>query len=354
MDLSNCKFYESLSYPCFYMDRAFDLLYANQTALQLLPELCCPGELARRIHAAGSGLKQTLLAGQNATMLLYDLPTAYRSLFVLPLHDGFAATLCASPPIPEYPLNFSEQLRDPLTEIFATLPILSRHLDSKEGDAHLQRINRSCYQMLRASSMLSNLVRLALGTPQLRAVDFSALCATLCHTFTGIALPGTPPITCTVQGLPLIVNGDPELLACMLENLLSNALRFTRDGNHIAVTLTRFSERLLLRVQDFGAGIRPEVVPHIFETYYSAPVYPDGTQPGLGLGLPLVHLLAASMGGSVSVESVYGQGTLVAVALPLAQNSGTLPLASFVAGYVTNRYSSLFVELADFCQLPEI
>ena len=145
-----------------------------------------------------------------------------------------------------------------------------------------------------------------------------------------------------------------DLLATMLGALLSNALRFTRDGNRIEVTLTALSDRALLRVRDHGTGIRPEVLPHIFAPFFSADPSEDrAPSPGAGLGLTFVQALAGRLGGTVSVESVFGEGSLFAVSLPLAAPMGNDLLRSSSTDYLLNRYSPIFLQLADFCRLPD-
>lgn len=343
---------DELENPSFYLDKSFCLLFANRCARDLVPILCEPGAILERL-TVNNQVRLNLEAQRNAIVPLYDVPSAYRLMMLIPIPSGYVVTLGASPYLPDYPLSFAEQLRDPLAEIFATLPLLSQHCEHIGDDAHLQRINRSCYQMLRSANILTSLSCIAKNETATEPVDCCSLVSTLCHTFSDVARPGLPPVSYSVPKQPLIVRGDPAMISAALENLLSNSLRFTRDGNKITVKLRAVGKHALLTVRDAGSGIRQEALHHVFDTYYSAPAYPDRPAPGLGLGLSFVHALVARMGGTVSLESNWGEGTSVSIALPLDE-SGEAGVESRASDYLTNRYSSLYTELYDFCVLPTV
>lgn len=341
-----------LRYPAFYLNSKLEIVDVNETALSWVPQLCVPGELATRIRADNI-IYDNLLHHRAVNIILYDLPLSYQCLNILPLRHRYFASLSAPPRFSRHPINLAEQFRNPLSEIFATLPILSQHLVTTDDSAHLRHINSSCYRILREVETLSYITRISQGDLGDETPDLAELTRNLCRAYSDVALPGLPAVTCHVPNHPLVVHADVKLLDSLLENLLSNALRFTRDGNKITVSLRELGNRCLLSVRDRGAGIRPEVLPHVFDTYYSAPIWPDEPSPGLGLGLSYVHSLVSLMGGSVTLESVWGEGSSVTVALPLL-DSEPCGACRTPAEYLTERYSSLFVNLCDFCRLPEV
>lgn len=344
---------DNLGYPCFFLDSDFKLRHANPFAKSHASYLCTENELGRRI-CNNNVAKNNLINRLTANILLYDAPVSFRSLFIIPTESGYIASLSAPAFTPQYPAGFAEQLRHPLTEIFATLPLLSQHLLDPVDDMHLQRVNKSCYSLLRDANILTSLSRLSNGViADLQPIDLNSLVSTICHSFHDVALPEMPIVHCHVSEEPLAVLGDCELLGGILENLLSNSLRFTRDGNEIDVTLRRVGRQALLTVRDRGCGIRPEILPYVFDTYYSAPIWPENPAPGLGLGLPYIYSLTSILKGTVTLESLWGEGTVVSIALPL-DKSDQPPLKSNVADYVTNRYSSLYIELHEFCRLPQL
>ena len=107
---------------------------------------------------------------------------------------------------------------------------------------------------------------------------------------------------------------DPVLFGRAVSNLVDNAVRFTPDGGRIAISLTTNQEEAKITVQDTGCGIAGEHLPRIFDRFYRADA--SRSSEGTGLGLALVKSIADLHGGSVSVESEVGRGTLVTLRFP--------------------------------------
>ncbi len=111
---------------------------------------------------------------------------------------------------------------------------------------------------------------------------------------------------------------DPDRAGQILENLLSNALRYTPEGGAVTISLLDEVDKVVLAVADTGPGIDPEDLPRVFERLYVAQRYRPIRPEGSGLGLAIVNELTTAMGGLVSVASELGKGTTVSVALPRA------------------------------------
>src|SRR5262249_45883796 len=113
------------------------------------------------------------------------------------------------------------------------------------------------------------------------------------------------------------VRSDPVLLARMLGNLVSNAIRYTEEGR-IVVGCRRGRDRLRIEVHDTGIGIPPEEHRAIFREFYQAA---GGRRPGksvgMGLGLAIVAGLAQALDHPVTVASTPGKGSVFALAVPL-------------------------------------
>ncbi|MFN4098329.1 MAG: PAS domain S-box protein [Pararhodobacter sp.] len=111
--------------------------------------------------------------------------------------------------------------------------------------------------------------------------------------------------------------GDPFRLQQVLNNLLSNALKFTERGA-VALTLTASDDAALrIEVRDTGIGMTPEQVGRIFDNFEQADGGTTRRFGGTGLGMPIVRSLITLMGGEISVTSSPGNGTVVQVSLPL-------------------------------------
>jgi two-component system CheB/CheR fusion protein len=116
------------------------------------------------------------------------------------------------------------------------------------------------------------------------------------------------------------IDADAARVVQVLSNLLGNAEKFTPRDGMVVVSLERAGDRrVALRVRDTGAGIEPETLPHVFESFVQAPQTMGRARGGLGLGLAMVKGLAELHGGSVSVASQgRDRGTEVTVLLPTA------------------------------------
>lgn len=115
------------------------------------------------------------------------------------------------------------------------------------------------------------------------------------------------------------VLGDPNRLQQIIWNLLSNAVKFTPKRGQVTVRLERVGSNGFITVSDTGLGIRPDVLPHIFERFRQADSSTTRSHTGLGLGLAIVRHLVELHGGTVHAESPgEGQGATFTVKLPLA------------------------------------
>ena len=113
------------------------------------------------------------------------------------------------------------------------------------------------------------------------------------------------------------VMGDPDRLLQIAWNLLSNAIRFTAKNGQVAVRLRQAAEHVELQVEDTGAGIDPDFLPHVFEPFRQADQSMTREHGGLGLGLAIVRQLVELHGGSVSAKSEGdGKGSIFTVRFP--------------------------------------
>jgi signal transduction histidine kinase/HAMP domain-containing protein len=128
--------------------------------------------------------------------------------------------------------------------------------------------------------------------------------------------------------------GDRDRLAQVLDNLVSNALKFTPPGGRVAVRLSADGGRARIEVADTGVGIPAGDLPHLFDRFYRARNVAERAIPGLGLGLMIVRAIAEAHGGAVMVRSEVGRGTTFTVLLPLRAPDGDepRPLHSGAAG----------------------
>ena len=115
----------------------------------------------------------------------------------------------------------------------------------------------------------------------------------------------------------LVVYVDRTRLAQVVSNLLTNAAKYTPSGGRIAVVAARDGDRVVVRVEDSGAGIAPELLPKVFDTFVQGSQTIERAHGGLGLGLAIAKNLVEMHGGSVRAESAGpGRGSTFTVSLP--------------------------------------
>ena len=118
------------------------------------------------------------------------------------------------------------------------------------------------------------------------------------------------------------VLADPDALSMICSNLVENAVKYTRDGGHIAVRICQEGMYVIVAVKDDGIGMSPEDAAKAFDEFYRARNEQTASIPGTGLGLSLVKRLTELHEGTVSVSSQFGAGSEFTVRLPLIQPAG--------------------------------
>ncbi len=111
------------------------------------------------------------------------------------------------------------------------------------------------------------------------------------------------------------MRGNPIRLRQMLDNLITNAIKYTPEGKSIYIELRSEGEQLILKIADEGVGIPPEDQPHVFDKFYRASNIP-GETVGSGLGLAIVKTIVEGHQGRIWLQSAVGKGSTFFVVLP--------------------------------------
>ena len=129
-------------------------------------------------------------------------------------------------------------------------------------------------------------------------------------------------LTVRVPRRGLTVNGDTTRLSQVVQNLLTNAAKYTEPGGRIGVSASRHGKSLELHVTDNGVGISAEMLPIVFDVFVQSRQTVDRSQGGLGLGLAIVRTMVELHGGSVEARSEgVGRGSEFVIRLPAAPAS---------------------------------
>jgi len=194
--------------------------------------------------------------------------------------------------------------------------------------AHIQECVQSLDHLF---GELLDLSRLETGAVQVEISEFplSQVLAEVSRNFDIVA--EQRGLQLAVHPTRLWVRSDRTMLTRILNNLVSNALRFTRHGGALVGTRRAGNGRVRIEVWDTGSGIAPEHLPCVFDEFYRIDDHPDaglddGTHSGLGLGLPTVQRLAELLDTEVMVKSRLGRGSVFHFQLPIADTRPELPV----------------------------
>jgi signal transduction histidine kinase len=119
---------------------------------------------------------------------------------------------------------------------------------------------------------------------------------------------------------PLVL-GDAQWLKQAVINLLDNAIRYTPPGGEVTVRLRATDGGVAISVEDTGPGIESQHLPHLFERFYRADFARARDCGGTGLGLPIVKGIADAHGGTITLETEVGKGSVFTLILPADKNS---------------------------------
>jgi signal transduction histidine kinase/DNA-binding response OmpR family regulator len=221
----------------------------------------------------------------------------------------------------EFIQNVSHELRTPLGIVYGYAELLeSGELGELVPDQSepIRIITRRVRMLRELVSNLTTIVEAATREPKREPVNLAELVNTQLVDFQIAAQQADLTLKAEVAANLPLVAGDVTHLCRVLDNLLSNALKFTRAGGCITVRLAQHDANLVLQVADTGVGIPPEKLARVFDRFYQVNGSMRRRYGGTGLGLALVKEVVQAHGGQVSVESVEGQGSTFRVTLPVA------------------------------------
>jgi signal transduction histidine kinase len=114
---------------------------------------------------------------------------------------------------------------------------------------------------------------------------------------------------------PLQVIGDKSGLQQVFINLINNAVKFSRRGGTVEVSVSENESEVQIDIKDSGVGIPEQAIPHLFERFYRAKNVTIAEIPGSGIGLYIVKSIIEELGGAIRVKSVLDEGTTFTVSL---------------------------------------
>lgn len=226
--------------------------------------------------------------------------------------------------------NISHELRTPLTLILGPLSQLIGKKKYEEDKTKLLSIQRNGKQLLQLVEEILDLSKLDANKLEMneKSVSLSAFVHRVYDYFESQAVfQGIRyDLECEIDESWHVLL-DEDKVEKILNNFISNALKFTPEGEHMKLRVYSEDSQLFFVVQDTGKGIHPDDLPHVFERFYQTK-QSTNAEGGTGIGLAFCKELAHLMNGQLTVESTFGEGATFtfSLALKLVQRASIVPV----------------------------
>lgn len=214
-------------------------------------------------------------------------------------------------------VTLSHDIRGPLNAICGSAELAINTRERKRRNTYLDNIIKSSCHITRLANSLLDLSRLNEAKESLNRIPFSlkAFVDDINVEYTCAANDKGLVFKTEAEDTDIVVCGDADRIRQVADNLLTNALKFTRNGT-VCFRVSHKDGVMTMEVEDSGIGMDKETVERIFRPFERAA--PDISPEGFGLGLPITKGLLNLLGGSISVSSHVGKGSLFHTEIPLA------------------------------------
>lgn len=256
---------------------------------------------------------------------LADVTDQYR--YEIRLQDAAARAEAASRSKSRFLANMSHEIRTPLNGVLGMADVMAGQLENPEHRRMLATIRESGELLLAILNDILDMAKIEAGRLTLEEVplDIMRLAERVDSVFwaqadaKGVAFEVlVSPAASAAAWL-----GDPIRVQQILQNLVSNAIKFTAKGEIRLVVSEDRAKGLVIAVSDTGIGMTEEQISRIFAEFEQADGSTTRNFGGTGLGLSIVWRLVTMMGGTIDVRSTPGKGTTLTVGLPLQRNQHT-------------------------------
>lgn len=223
----------------------------------------------------------------------------------------------------EFLAMLGHELRNPLAPILTALQLMSLRDAAETTVKERAVIDRQVRHLMRLVDDLLDVSRIARGKIELSRenVELSRIVAQAVEMASPLLEERRHNLILNVPRTGLAIHGDVTRLSQVIQNLLTNAAKYTETGGQIQIRARHVEESIELVVQDNGVGIPADMLPHVFDLFVQGRQSADRSKGGLGLGLTLVRTLVILHGGTVEARSEgTGRGSEFIVRLPPASS----------------------------------
>jgi len=214
--------------------------------------------------------------------------------------------------------NMSHEIRTPMNAIMGMAELLLSETLNKHQRRCVDDIKISSMALLNIINDILDLSKIHAGKLNLVLVhyDFSALVDNI-SSMARFLIKDKKIVYkfVALNAIPRCLYGDDVRLRQVLINVLSNAIKFTDEG-FVRLTIAVMDASIRFDIEDTGIGIRQEDMPMLFDAFTQADTRKNAKKKGTGLGLSITKTLLEMMGGKITVESVYGRGSIFHIIIP--------------------------------------
>jgi PAS domain S-box-containing protein len=217
--------------------------------------------------------------------------------------------------------NVSHELKTPMISVMGYLGMILKEKVGSLTDQQKKFLEISYKNLLKLGKNIDELLDLAeLGIPKeswiFEPVDLVKVVEFSCATVEPLAKEHQIQLEMQFPPEPVKISGLEDKLNQLFDNLLTNAIKYNRQGGKIGVNLNQDSEYAFARITDTGVGISHQSLKEVFTRHFQEKTKPLGNAKGLGIGLSLVQEIVKLHQGDIQIESELGRGTTFVVRFP--------------------------------------
>ena len=278
------------------------------------------GRMVRPIQAISATASQISVTSLDRRIETRDLDEELVQL-ALVLNGAFERLEQSFGKLTQFTADASHELRTPLAVIQSQIELALSQ--PRTTDDYRKTLQTCLWSSERMRSLVDGLLLLArkdAERAQVRpaALDLRHVAEEAVVQLQDRAVASGVELECSTPDDPVIVSGDSTFLVRIPANLIDNAIQHTPSGGRVVVEVRREGNEAVLTVRDTGSGIDSEHLPFLFDRFYRVDTGRSRSHGGSGLGLAICRSLVESHQGTISCESVLGEGSTFTVRFPLA------------------------------------
>lgn len=261
----------------------------------------------------------------------------------------------------DYQMALNRELRDRVSMMFSSVYALSNTEDIDKSPKvcdFINSINQNCYQLLRVSDNLSKITRLSAKNDHanFEIADLTEFLEKLVATVIHLDNKERVPIHFDYQKKIIPVKLDKDRMEFAIVNILLNAIKYTREGNEISISLKTLGKNAIISISDKGAGIPRDVLSLVGTPYFSYS-HSGRFEAGFGISLYIAKKYIASHGGNFVMQSAENEGTTVTISIPIdddTESTDPIVLRAPAPFEPEAKFSQTRIQLSEVCFYPTI